>query len=201
MGIQVMGRVPGTEQWSPVEDTQDEDLFENTEEVPGVLIVRLRETLHFANAGALKERLRRLERYGVKKMHPSNAPVRSEAQIIVLYMKDLLGIDASALQILRETCDNYVKRGVQVHLVHVQGELRRTLEKAHLFNLIGKGSVKSFRPFCHATDVRQQKISIQQSQSVWTSYVLPELLRLETFEAVIVTNVRSSDSNKRQKQS
>ena len=139
MGVQIMGRIPGTEQWAPVEDIQDDDYLASTEEVPGVLIVRLRETLHFANAGALKERLRRLERYGVKKMHPSDAPVREEAQIIVLYTKDLLGVDASALQILHETCRNYVQRGVQVHFVHVEGELRRSLERAHLFTLIGRG--------------------------------------------------------------
>ncbi|CAD6568133.1 MAG: hypothetical protein CYPHOPRED_002330 [Cyphobasidiales sp. Tagirdzhanova-0007] len=141
MGVQIMGRIPGTEQWAPVEDIQDDDYLASTEEVPGVLIVRLRETLHFANAGALKERLRRLERYGVKKMHPSDAPVREEAQIIVLYTKDLLGVDASALQILHETCRNYVQRGVQVHFVHVEGELRRSLERAHLFTLIGRDHV------------------------------------------------------------
>lgn len=139
-GVQIMGRVPGTEEWLPVEDeANDDDLLTSNEEIPGALIVRLKETLHFANAGALKERLRRLERYGTKKHHPSDAPFRDEAQVVVFHVKDLQEVDASALHILKETCQSYLSRGVQVYFAHISNEMEKKLELAEIVELIGKG--------------------------------------------------------------
>lgn len=84
--IKILGRVPGTQFYEPLDDDEEEGY--PGEEIPGVLIVRIRDialtfgksaTFFFsfvysllnalrvclsANAGALKERLRRLERYG-----------------------------------------------------------------------------------------------------------------------------------------
>lgn len=139
-GVQIMGRVPGTEEWLPVEDeVNDDDLLTSNEEIPGALIVRLKETLHFANAGALKERLRRLERYGTKKHHPSDAPFREEAQVVVFHVKDLQEVDASALHILRETCQSYVSRDVQVFFAHASQEMQEKLELAEIVEVVGKG--------------------------------------------------------------
>ena len=140
MGIQIMGRVPGTEDWAPVDDTHtalEEELVMH-EEVQGVLIVRLRETLHFANAGTLKDRLRRLELYGSDVHHPADAPTRSEAQVIVFHMRDLIAIDACAMQILLETWTSYASRGVQLYLAHVGSELRTTLERANVFDVVSR---------------------------------------------------------------
>lgn len=135
-----MGRVPGTEEWQPVDDeSNDDDLLSQNEEVPGVLIVQLRETLHFANAGALKERLRRLERYGTRKHHPSDAPFREEAQVVVFHVKDLLHADATAIQILSETCQSYLSRGVHVYFAHVSTDTLKRLEKAGLTEIVGRG--------------------------------------------------------------
>ena len=146
MSVQIMGRVQGTDEWAPVEAhssyvEEDEPLIDPfaREEVPGVLIVRLRESLHFANAGALKERLRRLERYGNQKHHPSDAPMREEAQVIVFHMQDLREVDASAVQILRETCENYKQRDVQVFFAHLEGDIRRKLETGHVLEIAGTG--------------------------------------------------------------
>lgn len=147
MAVDIMGRVPGTSDWAPVEAhssyVDEDDHFVDSganEEVPGVLIVRLREALHFANAGALKERLRRLERYGNEKHHPSDAPMRAEAQVIVFHMQDLRAIDASAVQILRETCENYKQRDVQVFFAHLNSEIRGKLDKGHVLEVAGPGA-------------------------------------------------------------
>lgn len=73
------------------------------------LVVRIRESLSFANTGHLKERLRRvsqtsshgdperrgcytdaqLELYGAQKSHPSDAPRRESAKAIILHMGDV----------------------------------------------------------------------------------------------------------------
>lgn len=151
MGVQIMGRVPGTENWSPIEDDYTATLnsYEAAdllppEEIPGVLIVRLRETLHFANAGALKERLNRLERYGMNKHHPSSKPTRQEAQTVVFHLSDLRGIDATAVQILLETCRGYRDRSVAVYMVHLNRELRKALDIAGLIDVIGQGKRHSY---------------------------------------------------------
>lgn len=53
--IKIIGRVPGTDRWVPIDEHDDAE-----EEIPGVLAVRIRESLSFANTGQLKERLRRV---------------------------------------------------------------------------------------------------------------------------------------------
>jgi len=85
------------------------------EDIPGVLIVRIRESLdfgmfpvsfkffakliisisHIANTGKIKDRLRRLELYGPTKVHPSEAPRRQHANVVVFHMADVEKIDAS----------------------------------------------------------------------------------------------------------
>ena len=70
-----MGRVKESGEWVTLGPDNDTD-----EEVPGVLIARLRESINFSNAGVLKERLRRLERYGNRVVHPSKSPIKEEAK-------------------------------------------------------------------------------------------------------------------------
>jgi hypothetical protein len=48
-----------------------------------------------ANTGQIKERLRRLEMYGGGKAHPSEAPRRQEAALVVFHMADVESMDAS----------------------------------------------------------------------------------------------------------
>jgi MFS superfamily sulfate permease-like transporter len=95
------------------------------------LVVRIRESLSFANTGQLKERLRRLELYGPKKSHPSDSPRRKDAKAVILHMGDVDEIDASALQILSELVTSYHERGVGIYFAHLK---REHLDK---FNLVG----------------------------------------------------------------
>ena len=46
MRVHVLGRIPGTDEWERIEADTEEQV-----EIPGVLIVRIRESLTFANAG------------------------------------------------------------------------------------------------------------------------------------------------------
>ncbi|KAF9519411.1 hypothetical protein BS47DRAFT_1370775 [Hydnum rufescens UP504] len=110
-------KILDTNQWRPV----DEDPLDR-EEVPGVLIVRLREDLDFANTGQLKERLRRLELYGARRVHPSETARRAEARAVVFHMADVEEIDASAAQIFSQLTTTYKSRNVQVHFAHLHEE-------------------------------------------------------------------------------
>lgn len=109
--------MPGTQAFEPLDDdTGDDGLFASLgEEVPGVLIVRIRDVaLTFANTGAMKERLRRLERYGHGRHHPSEEPRRAEASVVIFHLADVAEVDASALQIMRELVESYTARSVLV---------------------------------------------------------------------------------------
>lgn len=61
--VRILGRDQVSQTWEPIDPrkTESETELETEEEIPGVLIVRIRESLSFANVGGLKEKLRRLE--------------------------------------------------------------------------------------------------------------------------------------------
>ncbi|KAF8316037.1 hypothetical protein DL93DRAFT_2078228 [Clavulina sp. PMI_390] len=152
--INILGRVPGTDRWKPIhqapeyadddapllpdngevdEVVQDADMV-GSEQTPGVLIVRVRDDLDFANTGQLKERLRRLELYGPQKAHPSTpARRRTEMRALVFHMADVEVIDASATQIILEVCQTYKARNVQVHFAHL---LNGHLENFHKAGIV-----------------------------------------------------------------
>ncbi|KAF8331325.1 sulfate transporter family-domain-containing protein [Cantharellus anzutake] len=113
--IKILGRVPDTDRWKPIEEDE-----ENHTETPGVLIVKLKDDLDFANTGQLKERLRRLELYGPRKAHPSDPIRREEARAVVFHMSDVEKIDASAVQIFLQLTGTYKNRDVQVHFAHLK---------------------------------------------------------------------------------
>ncbi|KPV78239.1 uncharacterized protein RHOBADRAFT_32890, partial [Rhodotorula graminis WP1] len=121
MRIKILGRVPGTSLFEPLDDDDEHDdggglLSSLSEEVPGVLIVRIRDgALTFANTGAMKERLRRLERYGHGRHHPSEEPRRAEASVVIFHLADVGEVDASALQIMRELVESYTARSVLIY--------------------------------------------------------------------------------------
>ncbi|ORY73400.1 sulfate transporter family-domain-containing protein [Leucosporidium creatinivorum] len=139
--IKILGRVPGTSFYEPVDDDEDDGLFP-TEEIPGILIVRFRDpSLNFANAGALKERLRRLERYGRGRHHPSDQPRRGEASVIIFHCVDVEDIDASALQLISELVGGYASRSVLIYWTQIQPVPLARLRKAGVLEKSGGGEL------------------------------------------------------------
>ncbi|KAI0077181.1 sulfate permease [Panus rudis PR-1116 ss-1] len=133
--LTILGRVPGTDKWKAIgEDPEAE------EEVPGVLIIRIRENLDFANTAQLKERLRRLELYGNEKHHPSEEPHRQHANILVFHLADVDSIDASAVQIFRELVETYQSRGVGIYITHLKRNPREAFKRAGIVDLLGESA-------------------------------------------------------------
>ncbi|CCG82559.1 Putative uncharacterized protein [Taphrina deformans PYCC 5710] len=120
--IQVLGRVPGTKEYVPVDENAEE-----VEHIDGFLLVRIPEPLIFANTGQLKDRLRRLELYGNTRVHPSEPPRRSAEHNarIIFDCNGMSGIDAAAAQIFAEIVSEYVNRGVSVYFVRVNRKNKR----------------------------------------------------------------------------
>ncbi|GAA6006635.1 hypothetical protein JCM10207_005000 [Rhodosporidiobolus poonsookiae] len=142
--INLLARLPGTSLFEPLDDAEldaDPLLGPVQEEVPGVLIARIRDVaLTFANTGALKERLRRLERYGAQRHHPADAPSRAEASVVVFQLADVQEVDASALQILSEVAESYMARSVLIYWCHCQP---RVLARLHQAGVIEKSGGES----------------------------------------------------------
>jgi high affinity sulfate transporter 1 len=110
--IQILGKVPGTEN-----RYENAEYFpESLEFIEGCLIVKIPEPLTFANTGELKNRLRRLEKYGTDKAHPSLPRIRGEEsnKNIVFDVHGVTSIDGSGTQVLFEIVETYIKRGVRV---------------------------------------------------------------------------------------
>ncbi|KZT03929.1 sulfate anion transporter [Laetiporus sulphureus 93-53] len=146
----ILGRIPGTDTWKPIDENP-----EAQEDASGVLIVRIRENLYFANTAQLKERLRRLELYGVSKHHPSDEPHREHASVLVFHLADVDSIDASAAQIFYELVETYQSRGVGLYITHLKKGPHITFERAGIVKLLGEDS------FCK--DVAAAMIRIEQS--------------------------------------
>ncbi|BGP12538.1 hypothetical protein JCM10213_007618 [Rhodosporidiobolus nylandii] len=142
--ISILARVPGTHLYEPLDlDTDDDDplLPLAQEEVPGVLIARIRDVaLTFANTGALKERLRRLERYGAKRHHPADEPHREEASVVIFQLADVAEVDASALQILKEVVDSYTARSALVYWCNCHPSVLARLRQAQVIEKSGGDS-------------------------------------------------------------
>ncbi|KAI9568884.1 sulfate transporter family-domain-containing protein [Boletus coccyginus] len=144
----VLGRVPGTNQWRPVTDVPE------AEDIPGTLIVRIRESLDFANSSQLKGRLRRFELYGAHHAHPSEEPRRQPPSVLVFHMADVDSCDASyvfshlsfcspsirmsrAVQIFHELLESYKSRGVLLYITHLRPGIREVFENAGIVKLLG----------------------------------------------------------------
>ncbi|KPI40656.1 putative sulfate transporter [Cyphellophora attinorum] len=110
--IQILGKVSGT-----ANQYENAEFFPDAiEYLEGCLIVKITEPLTFANTGELKNRLRRLEKYGTEQAHPSLPRVRHEDsnRNIILDVHGVTSIDGSGTQVLFEIVEEYVKRGARV---------------------------------------------------------------------------------------
>ncbi|TBU22922.1 sulfate anion transporter [Dichomitus squalens] len=131
--LTILGRIPGTDRWKPIDENPEAE-----EDASGVLIVRIRENLDFANTAQLKERLRRLELYGHDKHHPADEPHRHDANVLVFHLADVDTIDASAVQIFYETVETYKSRGVGLYITHLRSGPRALFEKAGIVNMLSE---------------------------------------------------------------
>ncbi|KAI0753444.1 sulfate anion transporter [Daedaleopsis nitida] len=129
----ILGRIPGTDRWKPVDENPEAE-----EDATGVLIVRIRENLDFANTAQLKERLRRLELYGHDKHHPADEPHRHDAIVLVFHLADVDSVDASAAQIFYELAETYKSRGVGLYITHLKRGPRESFETAGIVGLLGE---------------------------------------------------------------
>jgi MFS superfamily sulfate permease-like transporter len=118
--IQILGRVPGTEDKFANAELDPE----NIEFIEGCLIVKIPEPLTFANTGDLKNRLKRLEDHGTGSAHPALPRVRNQEhnKNIIFDVHGVTSLDGAGAQVLYEIIENYRNRNVKVFFCRVPSQ-------------------------------------------------------------------------------
>lgn len=118
----VVGRVPGTEHFRNIERHA-------VETVPGLLAVRVDESLFFANATVLEERIEDL--------------IRKDATVcrVLLVCSAVNQVDTTALGVLTELDKSLAKRGITLELAEVKGPVMDRLQHTALGQELKRGRV------------------------------------------------------------
>lgn len=112
--IAVIGRIPGTEHFRNIER-------HGTETLPGVLFLRIDESLFFGNLAPVEERLNgELEK----------APNTHD---LVLIMSAVNRVDTTAMEALNDINTDFRSRGIRLHLAEVKGPVQDRLVNSPLW--------------------------------------------------------------------
>jgi SulP family sulfate permease len=112
--IAVVGRIAGTEHFRNVER-------HGVQTLPGVLFLRIDESLFFGNLSAVEERL------------AAELATHSETRDVVLIMSAVNRVDATAMEVLADINRDLSTRGIRLHLAEVKGPVQDRLEKSPLW--------------------------------------------------------------------
>ncbi len=127
----VVGRLPGTEHFRNVDRYA-------VETVPGLLALRVDESLFFANATALEDR--------IEELISADATVRR----VLLVCSAVNQIDTTALQVLTELNSSLAKRSIRLELAEVKGPVMDRLQHTALgHDLKGRVFQSVHAAFCH----------------------------------------------------
>lgn len=117
--IAVVGRVAATEHFRNVDRHEVETL-------PGVLFLRIDESIFFGNLSAIESRLM------------SEIARLSEPRGVVLIMSAVNRVDLSAVEALTEIHENLRGRGIELHLAEVKGPVQDRMQHTALWKNIGR---------------------------------------------------------------
>eukprot|EP01127_Copromyxa_protea_P000649 TRINITY_DN10553_c0_g1_i1.p1 TRINITY_DN10553_c0_g1~~TRINITY_DN10553_c0_g1_i1.p1 ORF type:complete len:780 (-),score=104.60 TRINITY_DN10553_c0_g1_i1:118-2457(-) len=99
------------------------DVYEDKEAkiIPGILVVRIEEGLYYGNIGQLKEMFKRIEKFGSHYAHPTDeASTSNSLKAIIIHTKNVVGLDATAVQILSEMMEEYHEKNIFVGFVKLR---------------------------------------------------------------------------------
>lgn len=119
--IAVIGRIAGTEHFRNVQR-------HGVETIPGVLFLRIDESLFFGNLGAFEARLA---------AELEQAPATHE---VVLIMSAVNRVDTTAMEVLTDVNRELAQRHIRLHLAEVKGPVQDRLERTRLWKSLS-GSV------------------------------------------------------------
>jgi SulP family sulfate permease len=116
--IAVVGRIVGTEHFRNVER-------HGVETLPGVLFLRIDESIFFGNLRAVESRLL------------AEIAKLPDAHAVVLIMSAVNSVDLSALEALTEIQHDLAARGIDLHLAEVKGPVQDRMLHTDLWARLG----------------------------------------------------------------
>ncbi|KAG4102713.1 sulfate permease [Neocallimastix lanati (nom. inval.)] len=124
------------------ESLEKEDTCE-VEQIEGVIIIKIGDSLFFGNTGQLKERFRRIEVYRQTGIHPGEDPhlidpdyENHPIQEIILDFENVGTIDACATQILSEIIEDYHQRNIGVSIIKLNESCKKQFKNSGLYEKI-----------------------------------------------------------------
>jgi SulP family sulfate permease len=118
--IAVIGRIAGTEHFRNVDR-------HGTETIPGVLLLRIDESLFFGNLSAVESRL------------SAELAKAKDTHNVVLIMSAVNRVDTTAMEVLTDMNRDLAERHIRLHLAEVKGPVQDRLVRSPLWkNLSGK---------------------------------------------------------------
>ncbi len=122
--IPELGRARGTEYFNKLSQYPD------SEQIPGLIIIRFDGPLYFASANALRERVHELIR-------GADEPV----QELLLDMEAVNYVDLEGATMLHKVAIELVDQGLEMHLTRVDSSIIDLLQRAELYDGIGDARV------------------------------------------------------------
>jgi MFS superfamily sulfate permease-like transporter len=165
--IQILGRVPGTQDFENAETDPDALEFASH-----CLIVKIPEPLTFANTGSLKDRLRRLEDQGSAAAHPSAPPKQRSSKSnqynrhLIFDIHGVTALDPAACQVLLEIVESYIERGTRVYFSRIpskRSEVWRLMQVSGIVDVCG-GERYFLRSVSEALKMSER----EETASLWT---------------------------------
>jgi len=116
-------------------------LDKNAEITQGVIIVRIDESLYFANMEQVKEMFKRIQHFGTQYAHPTDKKEDYPTKAIIVHAKNISDMDASAMQILWEMMEEYQKDDVFVCFVKLPAQLKVSFLQTGIIGSFGGNRV------------------------------------------------------------
>jgi len=116
-------------------------LDKNAQITQGVIIVRIDESLYFANMEQIKEMFKRIQHFGSHYAHPTDKKEEYPTRAIIVHAKNIADMDASAMQILWEMMEEYQKDDVFVCFVKLPSQLKKSFVRTGIIGSFGGNRV------------------------------------------------------------
>jgi len=118
-------------------------LDKNAQVTQGVVIVRIDESLYFANMEQIKEMFKRIQNFGSHYAHPTDKKEEYPLKAMIVHSKNISEMDASAMRILWEMMEEYQKDDIFVCFVKLPSQLKKSFVRTGIIGSFGGNRVFS----------------------------------------------------------
>lgn len=132
--LAILGKMPNTNKFKDISQ------FTQAKPIEGVLLLRIEESLYFANIGKIKDMFARIERFGSTDAGASE-PTLPPLQAIIIDARNIQDMDASAIATLTDMVADYKRRNIYVAFVKLREPLLELFHKSGVMDLLGKNCV------------------------------------------------------------